>query len=45
MSVPIWRETQTTPDDHEINITAYAHYIGYEKVLTYMKTKTKLRIV
>jgi len=45
VAVPIWGGTQTTPDDHEINITAYAHYIGYEKVLTYMTTKTKLRIV
>ena len=44
-SIPIWGGTQTTPGEHEINITAYAHYIGYEKVLTYMKTKTKLRIV
>ena len=44
-TIPVWAGTQTKPDEHEINITAYAHYIGYEKVLTYMKTKTKLRVV
>jgi len=44
-SVPIWAGTQTGPGIHEIGVTAYAHYIGYEKVLNYMKTKTTLRIV
>ncbi len=45
VSVPIWASTQTTPGTHEIGVTVYAHYIGYEKVLNYMKTKTTLRIV
>lgn len=44
-SIPIWASTQTGPGTHEIQVTAYAHYIGYEKVLNYMKTKTTLRIV
>jgi uncharacterized membrane protein len=44
-SIPIWASTQTKSGTHEIAITAYAHYIGYEKVLSYMKTKTTLRIV
>lgn len=44
-SIPIWASTQTGPGSHEIAVTAYAHYIGYEKVLNYMKTKTGLRIV
>jgi len=45
VSIPIWASTQTNPGTHEIGVTAYAHYIGYEKVLNYMKTNTKLRIV
>lgn len=44
-SIPIWSSTQTKVGTHEIGITAYAHYIGYEKVLNYMKTRTSLRIV
>ena len=44
-AIPIWASTQTGPGVHELQITAYAHYIGYEKVLNYMKTKTSLRIV
>ncbi len=44
-AIPIWASTQTDPGTHEIQVTAYAHYIGYEKVLNYMKTKTGLRIV
>ena len=44
-SIPVWGGTQTGPGTHEINVTAYAHYIGYNKVLTYMKTQTKLRVV
>lgn len=43
--IPIWGGSQTDAGDHELIITAYAHYIGYDKVLTYMNTKTKLRIV
>ncbi len=45
VSVPIWASTQTEAGTHELGITAYAHYIGYEKVLNYMKTNTRLRIV
>ena len=44
-SIPIWASTQTEPGTHEVQVTAYAHYIGYEKVLNYMKTKTTLRVV
>lgn len=44
-SIPVWASTQTQPGSHELQVTAYAHYIGYEKVLNYMKTKTNLRIV
>ena len=44
-SIPIWASTQTNSGTHEMLVTAYAHYIGYEKVLNYMKTKTSLRIV
>jgi len=43
--IPIWANTQTKPGIHEISITVYAHYIGYDKVLNYMKTKTAVRIV
>ncbi|NYZ77103.1 hypothetical protein H0O02_02185 [Candidatus Micrarchaeota archaeon] len=44
-AIPIWASTQTRPGVHGIAVNAYAHYIGYEKVLNYMKTKTSLRIV
>ncbi|VVC01718.1 Uncharacterised protein [uncultured archaeon] len=45
VSVPIWGGSQTRPAEYEIGVTVFAHYIGYDKVLSYMKTKTRLRVV
>ncbi|MEM2908948.1 MAG: hypothetical protein QW590_02245 [Candidatus Bilamarchaeaceae archaeon] len=45
VSIPIWGSSQTKPGEYEVAVTAYAHYIGYDKVLTYTKTKTKFRAV
>jgi uncharacterized membrane protein len=44
-SISIWANSQTRPAEYEIGVTAFSHYIGYDKVLTYMKTKTRVRAV
>ena len=36
-SIPIWASVQTQKGTLEIPVTVYAHYIGYDKVITYMK--------
>ncbi len=43
--VEIWGNNQTKPGNYPVDITVFSHYIGYEKVLGYMKKKTSLRVV
>ncbi len=43
--VTIWSNSQTKEANYPIEVTVYSHYIGYEKVLSYMKKTTSLRAV
>ncbi len=45
MEVPItiWSNNQTKEGTYNVDVTVYAHYIGYEKVLSYIKKSTTLR--
>ncbi len=47
MDVPItiWSNSQTKEGSYPIEVTVYSHYIGYEKVLSYLKKSTALRAV
>ncbi len=45
MEVPItiWSNNQTKEGNYGVEVTVYSHYIGYEKVLSYIKKSTSLR--
>lgn len=45
MEVPItiWSNNQTKEGNYSVEVTVYSHYIGYEKVLSYIKKSTMLR--
>ncbi|MBU0532379.1 hypothetical protein KKB44_02695 [Candidatus Micrarchaeota archaeon] len=45
VSLPIWANNQTKDGKYEIDVTVFSHYIGYNKVLSYIKKKTSFRIV
>lgn len=41
----IYGTNQTKPNNYEINVTAYVHYLNYNKVINYVKRKVVLRVV
>ncbi len=41
--IPVWSNNQTKEGNYSVEVTVYAHYIGYEKVLSYIKKSTILR--
>ncbi|MFH0737133.1 MAG: hypothetical protein V1827_00620 [Candidatus Micrarchaeota archaeon] len=43
--ITIWSSHQTQEGNYPITVTVYSHYIGYEKVLSYVKKSTSLRAV
>lgn len=45
VSIPIWANSQTKEGKYDIEVTVYSHYIGYNKVLSYLKKKTSFRAV
>ncbi len=47
MDVPItiWSSNQTKEGSYPVEVTVYSHYIGYDKVLSYIKKSTSLRAV
>jgi uncharacterized membrane protein len=45
VSIPVWANNQTKEGAYAIDVTVFSHYIGYEKVLSYLKKSTSLRAV
>jgi len=45
VSIPIWANRQTKEGKYDVELTVYSHYIGYNKVLSYLKKKTSFRAV
>ena len=45
IAVPIWATNQTKSDEIPIEVTAFAHYQDYNKVLASVRKRTTLRIV
>ena len=45
VSIPIWSNNQTESGKYDIEVTVYSHYIGYNKVLSYIKKNTSFRAV
>lgn len=43
--ITIWSNTQTQDGSYPVEVTVFSHYIGYEKVLSYIKKSTSLRAV
>lgn len=43
--IPVWSNTQTQQGSFPVEVTVFSHYIGYEKVLSYIKKNTSLRAV
>lgn len=44
-SVPIYGTTQTKAGSYTVNVTAYMHYVDYNKVINYVKRPVSLRVV
>ena len=44
-SMMIWSSTQTKEGNYPVEVTVYTHYIGFDKVLSYVKKSTSLRAV
>lgn len=45
VSIQIWSNSQTKEGNYPVDVTVYSHYIGYDKVLSYLKKSTTLRAV
>lgn len=45
VSIPVWANSQTKEGSYPIDVTVFSHYIGYEKVLSYVKKSTAVRAV
>ncbi|MEW6749215.1 MAG: hypothetical protein AB1295_05915 [Candidatus Micrarchaeota archaeon] len=43
--ITIWSNSQTQDGTYPVEVTVFSHYIGYEKVLSYIKKSTSLRAV
>ncbi|MFN7991842.1 MAG: hypothetical protein U0R44_06845 [Candidatus Micrarchaeia archaeon] len=43
--ITIWSSSQTKEGNYGIDVTVFSHYIGYEKVVSYIKKSTALRAV
>jgi uncharacterized membrane protein len=43
--ITIWSSNQTKEGNYGIEVTVFSHYIGYDKVLSYIKKSTSLRAV
>jgi len=43
--ITIWSSNQTREGSYPVEVTVYSHYIGYDKVLSYLKKSTSLRAV
>lgn len=45
VAIPVWANSQTKEGAYPLDITVFSHYIGYEKVMSYLKKSTSLRAV
>ena len=43
--VEIWATNQTKPGNYSVDVTVFSHYIGYDKVISYIKKNIPLRVV
>jgi hypothetical protein len=43
--ITIWSNSQTGEGNYPVEVTVFSHYIGYDKVMSYIKKSTSLRAV
>ena len=43
--ITLWANNQTKEGTYPVQVTVFSHYIGYDKVLSYMKKSTAIRAV
>ena len=43
--IPMWSSSQTKEGNYPLEVTVFSHYINYEKVLSYIKKSTAIRVV
>lgn len=44
-SMTVFSSNQTKDGNYPVEVTVYSHYIGYDKVLSYLKKSTSIRAV
>lgn len=45
ITIDIWSNSQTAEGAYPVDVTVFAHYIGYDKVMSYIKKNASLRAV
>jgi uncharacterized membrane protein len=45
VSINVWSNNQTKEGTYPVDVTVFSHYIGYDKVVSYIKKNTTLRAV
>ncbi|MFH2101084.1 MAG: hypothetical protein ABII71_03280 [Candidatus Micrarchaeota archaeon] len=45
VAIPVWANNQTNSGNYPMEVTVFAHYQDYNKVLSYMKKAAALRVV
>lgn len=45
VQIQVWSNSQTKEASYPVDVTVFAHYIGYDKVISYIKKSTSLRAV
>jgi uncharacterized membrane protein len=45
ITIGIWSSSQTAEGAYPVDVTVFAHYIGYDKVMSYIKKSASLRAV
>ncbi|NYZ74064.1 hypothetical protein H0O00_02895, partial [Candidatus Micrarchaeota archaeon] len=44
VAIPLWSSNQTKEGNYPVEVTVFSHYINYEKVLSYIKKSTAIRV-
>ncbi|HID72849.1 TPA: hypothetical protein EYP38_02805 [Candidatus Micrarchaeota archaeon] len=45
VAIPLWANNQTKQGNYKMEVTVFAHYQNYNKVLNYMKKMASVRVV
>jgi uncharacterized membrane protein len=45
IAIDIWSNSQTAEGAYPVDVTVFAHYVGYDKVMSYIKKSASLRAV